>query len=115
MSKTIKKTDWQPTSWQKMQAAQQATYPDGDALGRAVVSSERSASSGHWKCRVATHVLCLPQMPALVRKDDLEDLSKTEAHHGDRGMMHLRPVELNPASSNHASLELSTQIGRAHV
>ena len=36
MSEKNNKADWHPTSWQKMQAAQQATYPDVAALDRAV-------------------------------------------------------------------------------
>ncbi len=41
MSKTNNKADWHPTSWQKKQAAQQATYPDTDALDRAVADLSR--------------------------------------------------------------------------
>ncbi|MFZ9052151.1 MAG: class II 3-deoxy-7-phosphoheptulonate synthase [Woeseiaceae bacterium] len=36
MSRAIPKTDWHPASWQSMQAAQQANYPDQAALERAV-------------------------------------------------------------------------------
>jgi len=36
VSKTIAKTDWHPTSWQSHPVAQQATYPDQEALNRAV-------------------------------------------------------------------------------
>jgi len=34
-------------------------------------------------------------MPALVRKENLEDLTHAEAHHGNRRMPHLGSVELD--------------------
>ena len=41
MSRTINKADWHPLSWQSLQAAQQATYPDAAALDRAVADLSR--------------------------------------------------------------------------
>ena len=41
MSRTIAKADWHPASWQSMQAAQQASYPDQAALDRAVAELSR--------------------------------------------------------------------------
>ena len=41
MSRTINKADWHPASWQSLQAAQQATYPDAAALDRAVADLSR--------------------------------------------------------------------------
>ena len=41
MSKTINKADWHPASWKKLQAAQQATYPDSVELDRVVADLSR--------------------------------------------------------------------------
>lgn len=41
MSRTIARTDWHPASWQAMNAAQQASYPDPAALERAVADLSR--------------------------------------------------------------------------
>lgn len=41
MSRSTAKTDWHPASWQRMPAAQQATYPDQVALDRAVADLSR--------------------------------------------------------------------------
>ena len=41
MSRTIASADWHPASWQSMQAAQQASYPDQAALDRAVADLSR--------------------------------------------------------------------------
>ena len=41
MSRSIPKTDWNPTSWQTREAAQQATYPDAQALESAVAELSR--------------------------------------------------------------------------
>ena len=41
MSRTVPKTDWHPASWQKMPAAQQASYPDAAELDRAVAELSR--------------------------------------------------------------------------
>lgn len=41
MSRNIPKTDWNPTSWQSREATQQATYPDQEALDRAVADLSR--------------------------------------------------------------------------
>lgn len=41
MSRTLPKTDWHPASWQKMPAAQQASYPDAAELDRAVAELSR--------------------------------------------------------------------------
>ena len=41
MSRTIAKTDWHPASWQSMQAAQQASYPNQAELDRAVADLSR--------------------------------------------------------------------------
>ena len=41
MSRTIPKADWHPASWQSMQAAQQASYPDAAELDRAVADLSR--------------------------------------------------------------------------
>ena len=41
MSRTAPKTDWHPASWQKMPAAQQASYPDAAELDRAVAELSR--------------------------------------------------------------------------
>jgi 3-deoxy-7-phosphoheptulonate synthase len=41
VSRSIPKTDWHPASWQSKEASQQATYPDTDALDRAVADLSR--------------------------------------------------------------------------
>ena len=41
MSRTTPKADWHPASWQSMQAAQQASYPDAAELDRAVADLSR--------------------------------------------------------------------------
>ena len=41
MSRTIAKADWHPASWQSMQAAQQASYPNQAELDRAVADLSR--------------------------------------------------------------------------
>ncbi len=41
MSRTINKADWHPASWQSLQAAQQASYPDMAELDRAVADLSR--------------------------------------------------------------------------
>jgi len=41
VSRTIPKADWHPASWQSMQAAQQASYPDAAELDRAVADLSR--------------------------------------------------------------------------
>ncbi len=41
MSRTPSKADWHPASWQSMQAAQQASYPDAAELDRAVADLSR--------------------------------------------------------------------------
>ena len=41
MSRTISKADWHPASWQSMQAAQQASYPNQAELDRAVADLSR--------------------------------------------------------------------------
>ena len=41
MSRTPSKADWHPASWQSMTAAQQATYPDSQALEQAVADLSR--------------------------------------------------------------------------
>ena len=41
MSRTIARADWHPASWQRLQAAQQAIYPDKAELDRAVVELSR--------------------------------------------------------------------------
>jgi 3-deoxy-7-phosphoheptulonate synthase len=41
VSRTRAKTDWHPASWQSLQAAQQASYPDQAALDRAVADLSR--------------------------------------------------------------------------
>lgn len=41
MSRTINKADWHPASWQGLQAAQQASYPDSAELDRAVADLSR--------------------------------------------------------------------------
>ncbi|MEX2495458.1 MAG: 3-deoxy-7-phosphoheptulonate synthase class II [Woeseia sp.] len=41
MTRAIGKTDWHPASWQRLDAAQQPTYPDQAALERAVADLSR--------------------------------------------------------------------------
>ena len=41
MSRSIPKTDWHPASWQGKEASQQASYPDTEALDRAVADLSR--------------------------------------------------------------------------
>lgn len=41
MSRTAPKADWHPASWQSLQAAQQASYPDAAELDRAVADLSR--------------------------------------------------------------------------
>lgn len=41
MSRTVPDSDWNPTSWQKRTAAQQAIYPDKAELERAVAELSR--------------------------------------------------------------------------
>jgi 3-deoxy-7-phosphoheptulonate synthase len=41
VSRTRARTDWHPASWQSLQAAQQASYPDQAALDRAVADLSR--------------------------------------------------------------------------
>lgn len=41
MSRTLPKNEWHPASWQSLEASQQATYPDKDALDQAVADLSR--------------------------------------------------------------------------
>jgi 3-deoxy-7-phosphoheptulonate synthase len=41
VSRSIPRTDWNPTSWQTRKATQQATYPDQEALDKAVADLSR--------------------------------------------------------------------------